>query len=164
MYRIRNLNVYLFRWVHTFQAHFLKAARFLYLSNLNSCTQPLLLHFLGPLEVRETQQIRPKLSCHLSLHYATSRPPIFRIPFLFLFRLSDKMYAGAQVQGSDEGMCGREEDRAKKSIASLFEVFWKTSRGRRSCQGDRYVGWEGPARPELRLTFLSGALIIKAHE
>lgn len=36
-----------------------------------------------------------------------------------------KMYAGAQVE------------RGEKSIVRVFEVFWKTSQGRRSCQGDR---------------------------
>lgn len=35
-----------------------------------------------------------------------------------------KMYAGAQVGG-------------EKSIVRVFEVFWETSQGRRSCQGDR---------------------------
>lgn len=36
-----------------------------------------------------------------------------------------KLYADAQVE------------KGGKSIVRLFEVFWKTSQGRRSCQGDR---------------------------
>lgn len=47
-------------------------------------------------------------------------------PFLSLFKLSDKMYAGTQVEGSDGGVGERRGGGGggkKKSIAPLFEVF-----------------------------------------